>query len=177
VTAHCFGEESVRQLVAAGIDGIEHGTGLDGATIELMAERGVALVPTMVNLENFPAFANAGEAKFPAYAAHMRSLHARRFETIGAAVDAGVPVFAGTDAGGQVGHGLIGTEVGLLAGVGGAGFALGAASWRAREWLGASGVVDGAPADLVAYDADPRLDVRITKHPALVVLRGRVVTR
>jgi len=102
VTAHCFGEESVQQLVAAGIDGIEHGTGLDAATIAAMAARQVALVPTMVNLENFPSFAAAGEAKFPAYAAHMRSLHARRFETIGAAVDAGVPVFAGTDAGGQL---------------------------------------------------------------------------
>jgi imidazolonepropionase-like amidohydrolase len=176
VTAHCFGEESVRQLVAAGIDGIEHGTGLDETTIGLMAQRQVALVPTMVNLENFPAFADAGETKFPAYAAHMRALHARRFETIGAAVDAGVPVFAGTDAGGQVAHGLIASEVGLLARVGGIDFALGAASWRARRWLGESGVADGAPADLVACDADPRLDVRVTLHPTLVILRGRVVS-
>ena len=96
VTAHCFGEESVQQLVRAGIDGIEHGTGLDAATIELMAERRVALVPTLVNLENFPAFADAGEAKFPAYAAHMRTLHARRFETIGAAIEAGVPAASAT---------------------------------------------------------------------------------
>lgn len=175
VTAHCFGEDSVRQLVAAGIDGIEHGTGLDADTIALMAARKVALVPTMVNLENFPSFAEAGEAKFPGYAAHIRSLHSRRFETIGAAVDAGVPVFAGTDAGGQVAHGLIATEIGLLATVGGADFALGAASWRAREWLGAAAVADGAPADLVVYDADPRRDLAVTRQPALVILRGRVV--
>ncbi|HQD96804.1 MAG TPA: amidohydrolase family protein [Propionicimonas sp.] len=175
VTAHCFGEESVQQLVRAGIDGIEHGTGLDAATIELMAERRVALVPTLVNLENFPAFADAGEAKFPAYAAHMRTLHARRFETIGAAIEAGVPVFAGTDAGGSISHGLVGTEIGMLAKLGGAEFALGAASWRAREWLGAPPVVDGAWADLVVYAADPRLDPGATRHPSLVILRGRVV--
>lgn len=175
VTAHCFGEESVRQLVAAGIDGIEHGTGLDADTIALMAERRVALVPTMVNLENFPSFAEAGEAKFPAYAAHMRSLHARRFQTIGAAVDAGVPVFAGTDAGGQVAHGLIATEARLLARVGGAEFALGAASWRAREWLGYRGLVDGAPADLVAYATDPRTDITVLERPSLVLLRGAVM--
>ncbi|HOC13410.1 MAG TPA: amidohydrolase family protein [Propionicimonas sp.] len=175
VTAHCFGEESVQQLVRAGIDGIEHGTGLDAATIELMAERRVALVPTLVNLENFPAFADAGEAKFPAYAAHMRTLHARRFETIGAAIEAGVPVFAGTDAGGSISHGLVGTEIGMLAKLGGAEFALGAASWRAREWLGAPPVVDGAWADLVVYAADPRLDPGVTRHPSLVILRGRVV--
>jgi imidazolonepropionase-like amidohydrolase len=175
VTAHCFGEESVQQLVRAGIDGIEHGTGLDDATIALMAERGVALVPTLVNLENFPAFADAGEAKFPGYARHMRALHARRFATIGAAVEAGVPVFAGTDAGGTISHGVISTEIGLLAQVGGAEFALGAASWRARAWLGAPAVAEGAWADLVVYDADPRIDPAVTRHPRLVILRGRVV--
>jgi imidazolonepropionase-like amidohydrolase len=175
VTAHCFGEESVHELVRAGIDGIEHGTGLDASTIAVMAERGVALVPTLINLENFPAFADAGEAKFPAYAAHMRALHARRFATIGAAVEAGVPVYAGTDAGGTISHGMLGTEIGLLARVGGPGFALGAASWRGREWLGAPSLVDGGWADLVVYGADPRIDVEVTRHPSLVILRGRVV--
>ena len=175
VTAHCFGEESVYGLVRAGIDGIEHGTGLDDSTIALMAERRVALVPTLVNLENFPAFADAGEAKFPGYAAHMRALHARRFATIAAAVDAGVGVFAGTDAGGTIDHGMIGTEIGLLARIGGSEFALGAASWRARQWLGAPPLADGCWADLVVYDADPRRDVVATLHPLLVILRGRVV--
>ena len=37
VTAHCFSEEAPAQLVAAGIDCIEHGTGLTDETIELMA--------------------------------------------------------------------------------------------------------------------------------------------
>ncbi len=175
VTAHCFGEESVQQLVRAGIDGIEHGTGLDAATIELMAAKQVALVPTMINLENFTEFADAGQEKFPRYAAHMRDLHARRFQTLGAAVEAGVPVFAGTDAGGTISHGLIAEEVGLLAQLGGAEFALGAASWRAREWLGAPALADGAWADLVVFDADPRLELSVVAHPRLVILRGRVV--
>lgn len=178
VTAHCFGEESVHQLVRAGIDGIEHGTGLDSATIELMASRGVALVPTMINLENFPAFAAAGEAKFPRYAAHMRALHARRFATIGAAVEAGVPVFAGTDAGGTLAHGILASEMELLGRVGGSEFALGAASWRARQWLGApDSLVEGAWADLVVYEADPRRRLDVVAAPALVILRGRVVAR
>ncbi len=175
VTAHCFGEESVHELVRAGIDGIEHGTGLDAGTIALMAERQVALVPTLINLENFPSFADAGEARFPAYAAHMRALHAKRFATIGAAVEAGVPVYAGTDAGGTIHHGMIGTEIGMLARVGGPEFALGAASWCAREWLGAPPAAEGGWADLVAYAADPRVHPEVTKHPSLVILRGRVV--
>ncbi len=45
VTAHCFGEQSVAELVAAGIDCIEHGTGMSPEVIDQMAERGTALVP------------------------------------------------------------------------------------------------------------------------------------
>lgn len=175
VTAHCFDERSVAELVEAGIDGIEHGTGLDDATIAAMAERGTSLVPTMVNLENFPMFADAGEAKFPKYAAHIRGLHARRFETIGKAVDAGVPVYAGTDAGGVHGHGLIATEIELLARVGGNDFALGAASWNARAWLGHPGIEHGAPADLVVFSDDPRVTISVVREPVLIILNGRVV--
>jgi imidazolonepropionase-like amidohydrolase len=176
ITAHCFDEQSVRDLVGVGIDGIEHGTGLDDATIVAMAEQGTALVPTMINLENFPKFAAAGESKFPVYAAHIRALYERRFETVGKALDAGVPIYAGTDAGGVHGHGLIASEIELLARVGGAAFALGAASWRAREWLGAPSLTEGASADLVAYAADPRTDPSVVRSPDLIILRGRVVS-
>ncbi len=172
VTAHCFAEESVAELVAAGIDCIEHGTGLSDEVIAQMAERGVALVPTMTNLENFPGFAAAGEAKFPGYAAHMRALHASRYEVLGGALEAGVPVYAGTDAGGTLIHGRIAEEAELLAKLGGVDFALGAISWRAREWLGAPGLEAGAPADLVIYRDDPRVHLETLHSPALVMLRG-----
>ena len=175
VTAHQFGEEGLDTYLAAGIDGIEHGTGLTDSTIALMAERRVALVPTLVNLENFPGIADQGEAKFPAYAAHMRALYARRTETFGACVDAGVPIYAGTDAGGVMPHGLIGKEMALLGEIGGAEFALGAGSWRAREWLGFTGIADGAPADLVVFEADPRADLRVLRQPSRVVLRGHLI--
>ncbi|MCT1460290.1 amidohydrolase family protein [Aestuariimicrobium sp. p3-SID1156] len=175
VTAHCFEEQSAAELVDAGIDGIEHGTGLDDATIETMAERQVALVPTLVNLENFPAIAASGEEKFPHYAEHMRALYAKRLEVFGKAKEAGVPIFAGTDAGGTMAHGLIGDEVELLTQVGDTGFALGAASWRAREWLGVPGIEEGASADLLVYDTDPLADVSAVKNPLFIILRGRIV--
>lgn len=175
VTAHCFDEESVTQLVDAGIDGIEHGTGLDEATIEAMAERHVALVPTLYNIGTFPEIAAAADGKFPTYAAHMRALHARRFETIGKALDAGVPIYAGTDAGSTLPHGLLPDELELMAQVGGPEFALGAASWRAREWLGAEGLTEGASADLVVFAEDPRRNLRVVREPLAIVLRGRIV--
>lgn len=174
VTAHCFGEEAVAQLVAAGIDGIEHGTGLDDEVIELMAENGVALVPTMVNLENFPGIADQGEARFPKYATHMRKLHATRHEVLNRAREAGVEIYAGTDAGGVVPHGLIGQEIIRLGEIGDADFALGAASWRARAWLGQPGIEEGARADLVVFSADPRIDLGVVAHPTYIILAGRV---
>ena len=54
-------------------------------------------------------------------------------------------------------------------------FALGAASWRAREWLGADSLEEGASADLVVFDADPRQHLGVLREPRLVILRGRVV--
>lgn len=174
VTAHCFGEESVAELVDAGIDGIEHGTGMSDEVIDKMAQRQVALVPTMINLENFPAIAASGEEKFPAYAAHMRALYERRIDTLRKAREAGVPIYAGTDAGGAIAHGLIGEEIAQLGQIGDAEFALGAASWRARDWLGYPGIEEGASADFVVFDADPRVDLAIARHPRYVVLRGAV---
>ena len=177
VTAHVFGEHALPDLIGAGIDCIEHGTGLGLDLIDTMAANGVALVPTVRQLENFPKYAAAGEEKFPAYATHMRELFSRRRETIGAAHEAGVAIYAGTDAGGVLPHGLIAEEVAELTTYGlSPEEALGAASWRAREWLGLPGTLaEGSPADLVVLAADPLEDVRTLSAPTRVVLRGRVV--
>ena len=174
VTAHCFGEDCLPDLIEAGIDGIEHASGLTFDTTTAAAERGVAIVPTLVNIAHFPDFAAAGEGKFPAYGAHMRDLYARRYETVRAAFEEGVPVYVGTDAGGSLPHGLVAQEVGELVKAGLPRLdALSAASWAARAWLGRPGLTEGASADLVVYPADPREDVGVLAHPTAVVLRGR----
>jgi imidazolonepropionase-like amidohydrolase len=131
----------------------------------------------VVQLDNFPGYAEAAGAKFPAYAAHMLDLHARRRDTIMAAYDAGVPIYAGTDAGGVLPHGGIAGEVLELAGYGfPAVDALGAASWRAREWLGLPGTLsEGSPADFVVLPRDPLEDLTALREPVRVVLRGAVV--
>ena len=60
VTAHVFSEDALPGLINAGIDCIEHGTGLTDDTIALMVEHGTALVPTLINIENFPGIADGG---------------------------------------------------------------------------------------------------------------------
>jgi imidazolonepropionase-like amidohydrolase len=85
-------------------------------------------------------------------------------------------VFAGTDAGGQLEHGLIGEEIKALHEAGlPAEAALAAASWAARSWLGLPCIEEGAPADVVVYDTDPRRDLDTLQRPRRMVLRGRVV--
>jgi imidazolonepropionase-like amidohydrolase len=53
--------------------------------------------------------------------------------------------------------------------------AIGAASWAARQWLGYRGIEEGAAADVIAYDEDPRTDLNALRHPSRIILRGRVI--
>ncbi len=177
VTAHCFGAGVLPGLIEAGIDCIEHGTGLSEDLIDQMVARGTALVPTVMQLDKFPEHAHAGAAKFPLYAATMSDLYERMPQTLMAAFEAGVPIYAGSDGGGITRHGNIAGEVEALVRIGmPAHEALGAASWRARAWLGMSGdLAEGTEADFVVYPADPRADLSVLRRPAAIVLRGALV--
>ncbi|NMN94327.1 amidohydrolase family protein [Antrihabitans stalactiti] len=175
VTAHVFSEDALPGLINAGIDCIEHGTGLTDETIEMMVEHGTALVPTLINIATFPDIVSTAAQKFPIYARHMADLHARVARTIGDAHDAGVTIYAGTDAGGSIVHGRIADEVAALTGIGMSPTeALGAACWDARSWLGRPGLEHGAPADLLVYDTDPRTSAETLAAPDLVILRGQI---
>lgn len=173
VTAHVFGEDALPGLIGAGIDCIEHGTGVTDDVIDAMVSHGTALVPTLINIDNFPGIAEDA-AKFPVYQRHMRALYDTCRPRIAAAREAGIPIYAGTDAGSMVIHGRIADEIEALAGIGMTPTeALGAASWDARAWLGRPALEHGAPADLVCYAEDPRRP-GVLRNPALVMLRGNV---
>jgi imidazolonepropionase-like amidohydrolase len=177
VAVHTFGEESVAALVRAGVDSVEHGTGLSEADIAEMARRGTALVPTMINIDTFGEIAAKAEDRFPGYARHMLELRDRFPAVVGAAHDAGVPIYVGSDAGGGIRHGLAAAEMLLLHERAGLSTmdVLRAGSWGAREWLGFAGLVEGGLADCVVYDRDPRKDLGVLREPGLIVLRGNVV--
>ncbi|GAA4802655.1 amidohydrolase family protein [Nocardioides caeni] len=177
VTAHCFGEESIAPLLDAGIDCIEHGTGLTATHIDQMVAGGVALVPTVLQTSKFPGFADAGRAKFPDYAATMEQLFARRREVLMSAHEAGVALYVGSDGGGSQRHGVLHEEIRAMADMGLSNeYVVGAASWRGRAWLGWNpGLDEGDPADFVVYPRNPVEDLSVLLEPSRVVLRGRVV--
>lgn len=176
VTAHCFGPEVLDGLLEAGIDCIEHGTGLSLDQLDRMAARGVALVPTVMQTAKFPGFAAEGRGKFPAYATTMETLFARRREVLLSAHEAGVAMFVGSDGGGVARHGELAGEIEAMVEIGlPVADVIAAASWGGRAWLGFDGLVEGASADFVVYDADPREDLSVLRRPTRVVLRGAVV--
>ena len=175
VAVHVFGSDALPGLVAAGVDTLEHGTGLTGGVVDEAARRGIRVTPTLLNIETFPGIAESA-AKYPAYAAHMRALHRTARDRIRDAHEAGVAVLAGTDAGGVLPHGLVAREIQALHAAGlPAEAALAAGSWGARDYLGLPGLVEGAPADFVVYAEDPRQDLGTLAAPSRIVLRGAVV--
>ena len=178
VTAHCFAEDTLDDMLDAGIDCIEHGTGLLPRHLPRFVEQRVPIVPTLINIATFPEIADRAEAKFPRYAAHMRALWQRRNERILEAYEAGVTIYAGTDAGSVIGHGRIVDEIQALHAAGlPASAALDAASWAAREWLGADGIAEGASADVVVCGQDPRISPATLRGLKHIILRGRELGR
>jgi imidazolonepropionase-like amidohydrolase len=174
VAVHCMLPETIQAALDAGFDSVEHGTMLGEDQISTVGSR-TAWVPTVsINALVPPMLSEGFDAD------DVRRLVdgiARQGEVLRAADAAGVTILAGTDAG-MTEHGTIAHEIALLLAAGlSAHTALGAGSWVARRWLGLPGIEEGAPADLVAYRADPREDLAELGRPALVMRAGRVLHR
>ncbi len=173
VTAHTFSTEAVDGLLDAGVDCLEHGTGMSAAQIERAANAGVPVVPTLLQIAQFESIAAQGEAKFPRFADRMRGMHRRRYQQVRDLYDAGVQLFVGTDAGGSIEHGRHAEEAAEMVQAGvPATEVVAAATWRAREWLGMPGIEEGASGDVVVYGNDPRVDIVEMREPIAVILRG-----
>lgn len=96
--AHCSGLEGLRMAVAAGVDSIEHGFFMNREILEGMAERGLAWVPTFGPVQfqfDRPELPGWG----PDTLAALERILANHFQHVALAVELGVPVVAGSDAG------------------------------------------------------------------------------
>ena len=94
VSAHATSKEGMRRAALAGVATIEHGDGGDAEVFKLMAERGVALCPTLAAFEASAIYAGyrAGTDPEPARLKRART----NFKT---ALDAGVMIANGSDMG------------------------------------------------------------------------------
>jgi imidazolonepropionase-like amidohydrolase len=156
----------VREIVEAGADSIEHGNWAEPDTVREMAARGTAWCPTLTTVLGH--IEPIAEHVPPA-----RALLERQRETLPLAAEIGVTLLAGTD---EEPHGSVAEEVAAMVRYGApAGVAIAAATTGARRYLGLPGLEDGAPADVVTFDRDPRADVAVLREPAAVVAGGRLV--
>jgi imidazolonepropionase-like amidohydrolase len=152
----------VTELIAAGIDSVEHGTALDEAGLESLAARGGAWTPTLC------ATTGPRDGDTPARQRAGLELRERLRYLLPKAAECGLTIMTGTDVVGSIPR-----EVALLAELGlPPRAALAAASTSARQFLGFPGLHDGEPADLVTYGSDPRDDPAVLGQPAAVFMAG-----
>ncbi len=178
--AHCVGYQGTRQAVEAGIDSIEHGTYMDDETAHLMASKGTYLVPTMSTWDSRERLANQyGLSKELVDDARQRKENS--LASFRRALNAGVKIAAGTDAGGcPARHGFFAREVELMVDAGMTPkTALESATREAANLLGIqdlTGTIEvGKQADMLLIDGDPHSDATALRNVWAVFLGGRRV--
>ncbi|MEO9138662.1 MAG: amidohydrolase family protein [Jatrophihabitans sp.] len=181
VTAHAGPAAVIERAVRLGLDCVEHGYQLSEPVVELMAERGTALVPTLVVTRCGEFFDQLGVPQWM----QQRSLDAgpQHAQSYRLALEAGVEVMLGSDM--PPAHEFEGTtatvrELEHMVGFGlSAPAALRAATIVPARWLGVDadiGSVEvGKYADLIAVDGDPTQDISALRKLRWVMKNGEVV--
>jgi imidazolonepropionase-like amidohydrolase len=175
VVAHASTEEGMRRAVLAGVRGIEHGDGGTPAVFRLMKEHGTWFCPTVAAgaslLEQRTGY-RIGDAFPPSLRAKQASVKA--------AIDAGVMICIGGDAG-VFAHGDNAKEMELLVRYGmsplqvlQSATMVNAQMLNMQDRLGA--IRPGLLADLVAVEGDPTQDVGALRKVRFV-MKGGVVHR
>jgi imidazolonepropionase-like amidohydrolase len=177
VMCHALGGRGLDIAIEAGVDSIEHGCYLDEDPrhLERMAERGIFFVPTLLVYEFHR------KSPQPHVRERAQLLQEHHVASIRRALEIGVKVVAGTDAGGH-GHPANAGELECLVKSGMTAMqALQAATGWAAECLGQQDqlgtVQPGKLADLVVVDGDPLADIPVLRDPmriALVIKDGAI---
>ncbi|MGW1006326.1 amidohydrolase family protein [Streptomyces sp. NPDC002520] len=178
IAAHAQGAAGIIAAIRGGVDSVEHGYAIDDEGIELMLEKGTFLVPTLSSALRVP-----DPALVPPYLYEKKvrwSQIAR--ERVAKALQAGVNVALGTDAG-VCPHGRNLLELAHMVALGmSPGDAIVAGTRNAARLLGLDdelGTLEvGKTADLVAVATDPLADISALADPAvieLVLKAGEVV--
>jgi len=175
VAAHAHGTEGIKTAIRAGVDSVEHGSLLDDEAIRLLLEHDTFLVmniypPGVVKLDALP----------PALRAKADYVFPRRELSFTRAVEAGVKLAFGTDAG-VYRHGLNAQQFAVKVGLGQSpADAIHSATVVATELLGVEDrgrIAAGLLADIIAVDGDPLADISELEDVRFVMKGGEVYTR
>jgi imidazolonepropionase-like amidohydrolase len=178
VMCHALGGPGLRTALMAGVDSIEHGCYLDDEPelMARMAAQGTFFVPTLT------VYVYHRESPSPHVRARAAELYAHHVASVRRALELGVPIAAGTDAGGH-GHPENALELQYLVDAGLTPMqALRAATQWAARCLGLErelGTIEkGRLADMVVVNGNPLDDVKVLLDSARIelVLKGGVIS-
>jgi imidazolonepropionase-like amidohydrolase len=185
VGAHCHGGQGVTDAIKAGVDSFEHGRFITDEQLEMMAEGGRYLVPTLAPEGRAMEYGReaVGTVKDEDWEWKLRA-NGAMYDTVARAHRLGVKVAAGSDAAMPfVRHGESAYELELLVRAGMTPMeAIVAATKVGSEVLDMAeeiGTVEaGKYADLVVVDGDPLADIKILQdlnRVKKVIKGGKVV--
>ncbi|SHH50819.1 metal-dependent hydrolase family protein [Halobaculum gomorrense] len=174
---HAHGAAGVKAAVAAGVDTVEHGTLLDEEAVDALARADVTLVPTLSAPHRIVRNVEAATAEDRE---KTEAVYERHLDSFRRAVDAGVRIAGGTDAGTPFNmHGTNATEVLLMHEHGLEPLdAIVAMTETAAETVGLDGqgtLEPGTHADLLVLDSNPTADLTTLHDPCVVIKSGAVV--
>src|SRR5262245_49093346 len=161
---HCFTTEAHRMAIEAGADTIEHMVFSDDETIDMIAEAGIPVTPTLSHRTDH-AIQNRKEQGTPLFILNkMKTLQPYCFETFQKMYKAGIKIALGTDMGYDPEMGTNAGEMKIWVDLGMKPMdALVAATRNAAQALKLDrdlGTVEkGKLADIVAVDGDPLRDI------------------
>lgn len=172
--AHAHGTQAIKNAIMAGIDSVEHGSYLDDEAIEMMLKNGTFLVPTLLAVHRIIQYGETGG--IPEYAVQKaKSVRDNHMASFGRALEAGVKIAMGTDAGTPYNvHGENLNELPLMVQGGMTPMQAIVASTRmGAELLDLDNqvgtLVPGKLADLIVMDGNPLEDINLFKDAEKIV--------
>jgi imidazolonepropionase-like amidohydrolase len=172
VACHAYGDPGLQNCLDGGVDSIEHGLDLNDTNIHTMLLKGVYLVATLYPYE----LIDQDDRKLSGGKSSRASIHAVSFRK---AVDAGVKIAFGTDAG-PFPHGTQAKEFEYMTRYGMSPLqAIESATLEAANlmgWMDRVGAIEaGKYADLVAVEDNPLNDITELERVKFVMKGGTVV--